>query len=98
MAEVTPEQIKKWKAKHPAIYEIAFDDDKKAYIKKPSRQILSMAMSKSQTNPLAFAEVILKQCFLGGDSEVKDNDDYFLGAASQLEEVMQVKNAQLKKL
>ena len=45
-----------------------------------------------------FAETILNQCFVAGDEEVKTSDEYFLGAAGQLEHLMEVKNAELKKL
>lgn len=92
------ELINELKAKHGQIYLISFEDGKRAYLKKPDRNILSMAMTKMQTNPLGFAETVLNQCFVGGDDEVKTNDDYFLGAATQLEALMEVKNAELKKL
>jgi hypothetical protein len=59
---------------------------------------MSYAMTKMQSNPLGYAEVILNQCFLGGDEEVKTNDDYFFGAAAQLEQMIEAKNAALKKL
>lgn len=90
--------IEELKAKHGQIYLIEFEDGKKAYLKKPSRNILSMAMTKMQSNPLGFAETILNQCFIAGDEEVKTSDEYFLGAAGQLEHLMEVKNAELKKL
>lgn len=92
------ELINELKAKHGQIYLISFEDGKRAYLKKPDRNVLSMAMTKMQTNPLGFAETVLNQCFVGGDDEVKTNDDYFLGAATQLEALMEVKNAELKKL
>ena len=77
--------IEELKAKHGQIYLIEFEDGKKAYLKKPSRNVLSMAMTKMQSNPLGFAETILNQCFVAGDEEVKTSDEYFLGAAGQLE-------------
>lgn len=96
--KITQEQIQAWKAKYGEVFKISFEDGKEVYLKKPDRKIMSYAMTKSQTNPLGFAEVVLNQCFLGGDQEVKTNDDYFLGAAAQLEQILEVKNAALKKL
>lgn len=96
--KITQEQIDAWKKKHGEIFLISFEDGKAAYLKKPDRKVLSYAMTKMQTNPLAFAETILNQCFIGGDEEVKTDDNYFLGAASQLEGIMEVKTAELKKL
>lgn len=96
--KVTTEQIEAWKKKHGEVFKIEFEDGKEVYLKKPDRKVLSYAMTKAQSNPLGFAEVILLQCFLGGDEDVKTNDDYFLGASAQLEGLMEVKAAQLKKL
>lgn len=96
--KVTQEQVDSWKKQHGEIFLIAFEDGKEAYLKKPDRKVLSFAMTKMQTNPLGFAETILNQCFIGGDDEVKTNDNYFFGAASQLEGLMEVKTAELKKL
>lgn len=86
------------KKKHGEIFKLEFEDGKEAYLKKPDRKIMSYAMTKMQSNPLGYAEVILNQCFLGGDEEVKTNDDYFFGAAAQLEQMIEAKNAALKKL
>jgi hypothetical protein len=96
--KVTQTQIDAWKKKHGDIFKIAFEDGKEVFIKKPDRKTLSYAMTKAQTNPLGFAEVILNNCFLGGDADVKTDDDYFLGASAQLEQVMEVKSAEIKKL
>lgn len=98
MSKVTKKQIDEWKEKHGQVFKIEFEDGKEVYLKKPNRKTLSYAMTQMQTNPLAFAEVILKQCFLAGDEEITTNDDYFLGASSQLEGLMEVKSAELKKL
>ncbi len=96
--KVTQEQINEWKEKYGDVFKIEFEDGKEAFLRQPDRKTLSFAMTKMQTNPLGFAETILNQCFLGGDEEVKTNDNYFFGAASQLEGLMEVKNAALKKL
>ena len=98
MSKVTQEQIDQWKKKHGEIFKLDFEDGKEAFLKKPDRKIMSYAMTKMQSNPLGYAEVILNQCFLGGDEEVKTNDDYFFGAAAQLEQMIEAKNAALKKL
>ncbi len=95
---VTQEQIDAWKKQHGEIFLISFDDGKEVYLKKPERKVLSLAMSRMQTNPLGFAETILTQCFIGGDDEVKTNDSYFFGAAAQLEGLIETKQAELKKL
>ncbi len=98
MGKVTAQQIAEWKEKHGDDFKIEFEDGKEVYLRKPKRKELGYAMSKVQTNPLGFAEVILQNCWLGGDEEVRDNDSYFLGASSQIDELMEVQQASLKKL
>ncbi|MRI64530.1 hypothetical protein EQP59_07140 [Ornithobacterium rhinotracheale] len=95
---INQSQINEWKKKYGEIFKIQFEDGKEVYLKKPDRKVLSFAMTKMQTNPLGFAEVILNQCFLGGDADVKGDDSYFFGASAQLEGLMEVKTAELKKL
>lgn len=96
--KIEQKQIDAWKAQHGEIFSVDFTDGKIAYLKKPTRKILKAAMAKMQTDPMSFAERILTDCWLGGDDEVKTNDDYFFGAAEQLEGLMEVKKAELKKL
>ena len=95
---MTKEEINKLKKKHGTLWLITFEDNKEVVVKKPSRQVLKLAMSKAQTDPLGFAEVILQNCMVGGDKEVAQDDDYFLSAAGQLEELMNVKSSEIKKL
>lgn len=98
MQEVTTQEIQNWKKQYGDIFLISFEDGKKVYLKKPDRKTLSYAMTRMQNNPLGFAETILNNCFIGGDQEVKTEDSYFLGAASQLEAMVETKQAELKKL
>ncbi|MDO5608256.1 MAG: hypothetical protein Q4G08_07375 [Capnocytophaga sp.] len=98
MQTVTQEQINEWKKKYGEVYRLHFEDGKEIFLKKPDRKTLSYAMTKMQNNPLGFAETILNLCFVGGNEEVKTDDAYFFGAAAQLEGLMEVKNAELKKL
>ncbi len=98
MEKVTTQQIADWKKKYGDIFKISFQDNKEGFVRKPTRKELSYAMTKVQSNPLGFAEAILQNCWLGGDEEIRTNDDYFLGASSQLDALMEVKTAELKKL
>ena len=40
----------------------------------------------------------MRQCWVDGDSEILDNDDYFLGAVPVLQAVTEVRKAEIKKL
>ena len=94
---VSKQQIADWKAKHKDVYAITVED-KTGYVRKPTRNELSFAMQQGQKSPLKFNECILLNCWLGGDDEIKTNDDYFLAAGAQLSEIVQVKEAEIKKL
>jgi hypothetical protein len=95
--QITQEQIDAWKAKHKDIFKITIED-KAAYLKKPDRKVLAAATAASTTNPMKFNEVVLTNCWLGGDEEIKTEDSYFLGASAKLNEIIEVKQAELEKL
>ena len=94
---ITQEQIDKWKKAHGEVYQIAVDGNV-GYIKKPDRKTLSYAMTNAQTNPLSFAEIILENGWLGGDEAIKTDDGLFLAVAGQIDQVVAIKEAELKKL
>jgi hypothetical protein len=49
-------------------------------------------------SPLKFNEVILNDCWLAGDEEMKSNDSLFLAVSSKISELIEVKEAELEKL
>jgi len=96
---VSQQQIDEWmKANPKGIWELSIED-KKCYVRKPTRNEMKFAMTLATKNdPLGMVEEILNSCFLGGDREIIDDDDYFYGAAMQLQELIEIKNGDLKKL
>lgn len=97
MTKVTPSQIQEWKAKHGDIFKITVED-KECYLKAPDRKALSYAASIGTKDPMKFNEVLLKNCWLGGDDDIKTDDVYFLSASQKLAELIQIKEAVLEKL
>jgi hypothetical protein len=97
MYKPTKEQIAEWKAKHGEIYKVTVED-KCAILKAPDRKTLSAATSVGAKDPIKFNETILNNCWLAGDEEIRKVDSYFLGAGSQLQEIIEVKEASLEKL
>jgi hypothetical protein len=91
----TPEQLAEWKAKHGEFFGIQIED-KVCYLKKPDRKSLSFA-SQVGSDPMKFNEVILKNCWLGGDEDILINDSLFLAASSKLDQVIEFKKAELVK-
>lgn len=95
--EVTQEQIEAWKKKHKNVFRLTIED-KVAYLRAPDRQVLSFASAAATKDPLKFNEAILKNCWLGGDTEIRDDDAYFLAASSKIAELIEVKEAEMEKL
>ena len=97
MSTTTKAQIAEWKKAHSAVYEIEVEG-KKAYLRQPDRQILSAVSAKINKDPLGANELLLKNCWLGGDELLKTDDAYFLSVIQKLDELVQTKTASLKKL
>lgn len=97
MEKITKEQITLWKKKYGVVFQLDVDG-KTAYLRKPDRKTLSYASTVGQSDPLKFNEVLLKGCWIDGDEEIRTDDDLFLAASGKLGELIQVKEAELKKL
>lgn len=95
--EVTPEQIEAWKEKHGDVYSIECEG-KVCYVRRPTRKMLGLAATLSGKDPIKYNEVLLKNVWLGGDDELMNDDAYFLGVSGQLAELIDIKDAELKKL
>jgi hypothetical protein len=95
--QATDEQIKEWKDKHGNIFKINVDG-KVCYLRKPSRKALGYASAVGKDNPLKFNEVILNDCWLGGDETIKTDDDLFLSVSGKIAELIEIKEAELEKL
>ena len=94
---ITKEQIQEWKNQYKDIFVISVED-KKVYLRTPDRKTLSYASTLATKDPLKFNEVILENCWLGGDEEIKTNDELFLAVSSKLPDLIQIQEATLEKL
>ena len=93
------DQLKNWKEKYGEVFEISCDD-KKVLLHKPTRKDLSFAMAGSNQakDSVKFSEILLKQCWIDGDKEFLEDDNYFLAAVPHLGALSETKEAELKKL
>ncbi|MBB1551638.1 MAG: hypothetical protein HG447_008620 [Prevotella sp.] len=89
------EQIKEWKATHGDLFEISVEG-KSCILHKPTRQDLSYASVIK--DPIKMSEVMLKQLWVAGDEEIKNNDELFMAVVAKMDEVLKVKEAEIKKL
>ena len=99
MVEITQTQINDWKKKHGEIVSYTVED-KVAYFRKPTRQELSYAMvaSNQMKDLIKYSETLMNSCFIGGDREILDKDDYFIGAMTIIEALAEAKTGEIKKL
>ncbi|KAA6348041.1 hypothetical protein EZS27_004493 [termite gut metagenome] len=95
--EVTQAQIDEWKVKYGDVFCIEVDG-KIVYLRKPDRKALSAAAIVGKSDPIKYNEILLKNCWLAGDEEIKTNDDLFLGVSGKLSGIIEIKEAELKKL
>ena len=47
---------------------------------------------------MKYNEIMLRNCWLAGDEEIKTDDALFLGVSAKLGELIDIKEAELKKL
>lgn len=97
MYEADKKQIAEWKTKHGRIFCIRVED-KACYLKTPNRKTLGYAAVAGKENPLKFNEVVLRDCWLAGDEEIRTDDSLFLSVSQKLSEVVEVKEAELEEL
>ena len=95
--EVSQEQIEAWKAKYQKVfcYEV---DGKKIYFKQPDRKTIAAAGVIAKNDPMKYNEILLNNCWLAGDEDIKTDDALFLGVSAKLGELVEIKEAELKKL
>lgn len=91
----TKEQIKEWKARHGELFEITVED-KSCILHRPTRKDLSYASAVK--DPIKMSEVMLNALWVAGDEEIKEDDSLFLAAIQKMQEILEVKEAEIKKL
>jgi len=91
----TQEQIELWKKKHGDVFKVNVGDSV-CYLRKPDRKIMKYYLATS--DPISAKEVLLVNCWLGGDEDIKTEDELFLGATTVLAEIIEIKEAEIKKL
>jgi hypothetical protein len=96
MNKITPEQINAWKEQYGDIYALPVED-KTAYLREPKMVDYKRAFAALQNDgDVAFAEVLLNCLFIGGDTEIKTNDDYFNAARKILKTFFEYPDADIE--
>jgi len=95
--EVSLEQVAMWKNAYRDVFEVKASG-KVCYLKRPDRRTLQAADAVGSSDPMRYNEILLDNCWLGGDSEIKTNDLYFLETVPVLAELVDFGRAEIKKL
>lgn len=95
-ATVTPEQIADWKRKYGEVY-VATAEGRTAYLRRPDRKIISAAAVLGGSDNLKQKEILIRNCWLGGDEEMLAEDKYFLGLSTRIDALIEVAQVELKK-
>lgn len=91
----TNEQINEWKQKHGELFQISVEG-KSCILRKPNRQDLSYASVVK--DPIKMSEALMNRLWVVGDEEIRTDDSLFIAAISRMDEVMKIKEAEIKKL
>ena len=94
--EATEKQIADWKKKHGEVYKVTVDG-KSCYLHKPDRKTLAY-VSTAKDNPIRMSELMLNNCWIDGDEDIKTDDALFLGVVQQMGALISIKQAELVKL
>lgn len=101
MFTYTADQLEGWKKKYGDgnVFEVVVGD-KKAILHRLTRQALSFANAGSSNgkDTVKFNEIVLQQCWVDGDMEIQENDEYFFGVIPVLDVLVETKEAEIKKL
>lgn len=68
---VSQEQINEWREQHGTVLHLPFSNGRNAYLKQPDKRTLGLAYSRGAKDPLGISDVLLANCWLGGDEDVK---------------------------
>lgn len=104
MPKATENQIKAWKNKHKNVYEVEVpmedggSEMAYGYFKKPDLDIIGLSTKYAETAPVKAGEIMIDNCWIGGDKIIKEDSEMKLGAMAQLKGIFKARVAKLKKL
>ena len=97
LTELSTAEVEAAKQQFGDIFQLTVEN-KTCFIHKPTRQIIDLAISSSAKRSSLFEETILRNCWLAGNKEMIEDDEYFFAVGKQLDEIIKFKSAELKKL
>jgi len=94
---VNAEVLKAMKDAYPSgVFELV-TGKLKGWIRKPTRNEMRELSSK-KVDPITYSEIALDMLWLGGDEAIKTDDEAFYSVSGVIQNVLDIKEAELKKL
>jgi hypothetical protein len=97
----TQEQKDQWKKENGRVFVLEATAEGKtymAYIRRPKRNEYSYALARMQKDPMEYVGSIMRNCWLGGDEEMKTEPGLLVGIMPQLDEVVGAAEVSVKEL
>ncbi|UPZ17770.1 hypothetical protein [Flavobacterium humidisoli] len=92
---ITQAQLNQWKYKHEKVIKLTIKDDDNttlfAYFKKPDMSIRAAVLQASKMDEFKALEVLFKNCYLGGDGKIEQEDDLRLNITTAFSDHIQPK-------
>ncbi|WP_343697111.1 hypothetical protein [Flavobacterium sp.] len=92
---ITQAQLNQWKYKHKKIVKLSINDDDTstlfAYFRIPDINIRAAVLQASKMDEFKALEVLFKNCYLGGDSKIEQEDDLRLNITTAFSDHIQPK-------
>lgn len=94
--EIDEKKIAELKSKHPeGLFQITVEG-KSCILRKPNRRDLSYVSVVK--DPIKMTETLVNQLWVEGDEEMRTDDDLFMAMSNKMNEILKVKEAEVKKL
>jgi len=91
-------QIDEWKRLYGSVFGYVSEDGKCCVLRAPDLIILDACRTISGGSSIKFDAVLLENCWLGGDNELKTEDKYRLGVFDWLSTVIKKVEGELVEL
>ncbi len=99
---ITQGQLNKWKHNYKRVVKLSVEDDDGvtlfAYFKKPTIVIRSAVLQASKMDEFKALEVLFKNCYLGGDQAIEEEDDLRLNITTSFSDFIQPKPVKIEVL
>lgn len=99
---ITQAQLNQWKYKHKKVVKLSIEDDDAttlfAYFKIPDINIRAAVLQASKIDEFKALEVLFKNCYLGGDGKIEQEDDLRLNITTAFSDHIQPKPVKIEVL